>query len=566
MNASDEMKGGGFDAVSATRRWTAWLSAGAVAWSGFAWLIVPAVIRSAYAGGAFGFLGSLMSGRGQHPVERYLEFWYDLALVGLITLVGLWIMGVLVLQPGTWRFLPSMWNRLPTFGERIERRTVAVIVALVTITIVAHAGSGIEEWKNARGHEYEAIAESIAVGQGFSFPPGHRWLYLDDEPGQREFGATAWKEPLYPYFIAGWFEALGQPFGRVAIVVCQIGFLLLTCLLLYLLGDRLFGAPVGVLAALGTVVVADLHWIVSFSVQVAAISGLLLIAGLLLLFRYADTPSPRFAAGIGLFLGLAALTHAVLITLLPIALLFVFYHGRSGAWAERVRPALLVGLTAVLAIMPWTIRNYAQFGHVIPVQTGFGLFVNVTTPYLAETYLSEFEACGDGSPAVFEADDPMDALLTLREGENYSHVWQRGVRCVAREHADIYSTLNEHERDGLHREQLFRFIREKPLRFIELTGIKAVVYLLDIPADTRGISLAAFGLVGAVLVSRRPRMWVFPAAILAYSAPFALTAPLYYRYRAPLTPLLTLLAVVVVWRVLERPIRRARVAWGDGPE
>lgn len=557
----------GFNASRATRRWTVWLSAAALAWGVVAWIIVPLVIRSAHSDEVFGFLGVLMSGRGQHPVERYLQPWYDLAFVGLIALFVVGLAGAVVLQPATWRFLRAAWIRIPTFGGRVERRTAALSVALVGITVATHAGLSVENWENARGHEYEFIAQSIVAGHGFAFPPGVRWLYLEDEPGQQEHGATAWKEPIYPYFMAGWLKALGPRLGRIAIVLCQVGFLFVTCLLIYRLGAHLFGPAIGMLAALGTALIVDLHWIVTISMQVPAISGLLLVAALLLLFRYVDNPSLRFAAGIGLFLALATLTHAILILLVPIAMLFVFLHGRDGAWIERTRPAILVGLTAALAIMPWTIRNYVQFGHLIPVQTGFGLFANVTTPYLGETYTSGFDPCDDGSPAVFDAQGPLDAIQTLRDKDNFTHVWQRGLHCVAKRHANVYTTLNEHERDGLHREQFFRFVREQPLQFIELTGAKALAYLFDIPVHGRGsIPLAALGLAGAAMVARRPRMWVFPAVIVAYSIPFILTAPIYYRYRAPLTPLLTLLAVVLVWRSLERSVRRARVAWGDGPQ
>ncbi len=558
---------GGFDASRATRRWTVWLSGIAVAWGAFAWFIGPVVIRSAYSDGMFGFLGRFMSGRGQHPVDRYLGLWSDLALRGLIAVGVLWLLGAIALQPATWRFLRSAWSRIPTFGGRVKRLTSVVVVALVAVTIGMQVRSGVDSWQNAEGYEYEQIAIAISEGEGFSFPPQSRWLYLDDEPAADEYGATAWKEPVYPYFIAGWFETLGPRHGRIAIVVCQVIFLIATGLLVYMLGCRLFGPVVGTLAALGTMLIPELHAIVTTNLQVQAISALLLVAGLFLLYRYGEDPGPRFAAGIGVFLGLAALTHAVLIVLVPIAGLFVFLYRREGRWGERLRPALLLCLVAAMTISPWTIRNYMQFGHLIPVQTGFGLFANVTTPYLAETYEPEFEACGDGSRPVFQATGPYEALMTLRESDNYTYTWQRGVRCVAEAHAGSYGSLNEHERDGLHRAQLVRFIGERPAQFLELTGVKALVYLFDVREyDRSSTPLAVLGIAGAILVLRRRRMWLFPAALLAYSAPFILTAPLYYRYRAPLTPLLTLLAVVVVWRILERPLRRVRAAWGSGPQ
>jgi len=244
--------------------------------------------------------------------------------------------------------------------------------------------------------------------------------------------------------------------------------------------------------------------------------------------------------------------------LVPITGLFMLLHSGEQPWRKALKPALLMGLVAALTISPWTVRNYVQFGHLIPVQTGFGLFANVSNSYLVETYLPGLDACGDGSPPVFQADGPFEAVRSFRDEELVLHtVHRRAVACVAAAHPDVYPGLNEHERDGLHRQQLASFAAAHPLRFLELTTTKAVMYVFDMPIDGRGSPpLAALGLLGILLVVRQPRMWVFPVTILAYAVPFALGAPMYYRYQAPIEPLYVLFAIVAAVVVLSGPLQR----------
>ncbi len=550
-------------APTESRRWTTWFlilgGAGIVA----GLLVVPAIIRSAYGDGVFGFLGGLIPGRDVHAVEVYLARWRQVFLLGIGGLAALWGIGLVVLQPLTWRLTKAAYLSVPTVGGRFERRTVALLLTLVAITVTVQAVHLPGQWEEVRGHEYERIATSLADGHGFSFPPTLRWLYQDGEPGDNEYGATAWKEPVYPYFMAASFSLFGPRYGRLAVVLAQLGFLVVTCMLVYRLGSKLFGPGVGVAAGLLTGLLVDLHYINTLKMQIQAISGLLLVGALLLIFRYGERPGTRKAVWLGLFLGAAALTHAVLIVLVPIAGLFILLHTKDRSWRAAMKPALLMGVAAALVISPWTIRNYIQFGHVIPVQTGFGLFANVSNPYLAETYLAGIDACRNGSPPVYRASGPFDAVRSFRDDERILHtVHRRAVACVAANHAEEYFSLNEHERDGLHRQQLLSFARQYPLEVLELTAAKAFLYLFDVPVDGRGSPpLAALGLVGLLVVVRRPQMWVFPVAILAYATPFALGAPMYFRYQAPLEPVYALLAVVAVVTVCRPAYRKSRRAW-----
>ncbi len=546
--------------ASASRRWTTWFAVLGAAWAAARWLIVPAIIRSAYEGGVFGFLAPLMPGRFQHPVDVYLERWATLAAPALLGLAVIWVVGLVFMQPITWQLFRAAYLRLPTFGGRWRRRTVAVMLAATAITVVVQAIHLPDRWEEARGHEYERIATSLAAGEGFSFPPTLRWLVLPDEPQDAEYGATAWKEPIYPSFMAAAFVLFGEHLGKLVIALVQLGFLLATCYLIYRLGEELFTPGIGVAAALMLVALPDLHWLYTAKLQTHAISSLLLVGGLLMLLRYADRPGMRRAAWLGMYLGLAMLTHAVLAVLVPIAALFVLVHGREGSRWDRLKPAIVVCVVAALAISPWTLRNYVVFGHVIPVQTGFGLFSNVSNSFVAESYLAELDPCGDGSDPLFRADGPLDAVLAFRAREvRINDVHERAVTCVAERHGREYFDRNEHGRDGFHRRQLEHFIAEHPAEFVQLAAAKAALYIFDVPVRGRGyLPLAVAGLTGMLVVVRRRRMWVFPVTVLAYAGPFALGAPMYYRYQAPLTPVYALFAILALATLFRIPLRRLK--------
>ncbi len=76
------------------------------AWVAFAWLAVPALIRSAYRGESVGFLNRLIKGQAANPVESYLGSWSGLATrltFGLALALALVYGAVLLDVPGRLR-------------------------------------------------------------------------------------------------------------------------------------------------------------------------------------------------------------------------------------------------------------------------------------------------------------------------------------------------------------------------------------------------------------------------------------------------------------------------------
>jgi len=89
------------------------------------------------------------------------------------------------------------------------------------------------------GWEMGRIARSIAQGQGFSNPYGGNT------------GPTAWEPPPYPYLMGGVFKIFGIYTIASAWVLLIFNSLLsaLTCIPVYLIAERSFGARVALWSA-----------------------------------------------------------------------------------------------------------------------------------------------------------------------------------------------------------------------------------------------------------------------------------------------------------------------------
>ena len=255
----------------------------------------------------------------------------------------------------------------------------------------------------------------------------------------------------------------------------------------------------------------------------------------------------------GLLCGVATLTRnpgGVLI--LPILL---------GVWTVRPRlsaralaaPAVVLGCVA-LTMVPWTARNWADFGRFVPVtsSTGFGL---------AGTY----------NP-VSESD------------ERHPGAWRTPV--IVPEYTPLFRTpgIDEATLDATLRGESVEFALDHPayvaevsgrnlLRLFEL-GDDSVVGRDSVPVRQRGIGsnvsdlervglalavvLAVLGAVAAVrrAVPRGPAfLWLIPLLTVLVAAPIA-GLP---RYRVPADPFLLILAALGVSWLWQRTLRRTPV-------
>ncbi len=197
---------------------------------------------------------------------------------------------------------------------------------------------------------YSEQAASLAEGN---------WL----RRGQGPF----WQPPLYPYFLGVIKLVFPESFYYVSrFAQALIGSL--TCVLLYLVGRRLFGSGVGFIGGLIAAVYGPLIY---FDARLlpAGLATFFALVSLLLLMRAVDRPTRLIFMTAGFALGLASLTAAILAALIPGVAIWLFYWLRKNAAPAVV--AFLLG--TVLAIAPVTLRNYTIGGDIVTISYNGGV-------------------------------------------------------------------------------------------------------------------------------------------------------------------------------------------------
>jgi 4-amino-4-deoxy-L-arabinose transferase-like glycosyltransferase len=342
-----------------------------------------------------------------------------------------------------------------------------------------------------------------------------------------EAGPSAWKAPLYPAFLGTVYAIFGESPLRAEIVQSLLA--AVTVALTWALGRRLFGPTVAIAGA----------WIVALFPLVFEYYGILfaealaipLTVGALLIFL-GRRPTRGIAIGAGAVIGLGLLARPTSVFLLvAMAASFIVATG----WRRGAGLALLGAAIAALVVLPWTVRNYVEHDGLIPISVQDGAAYGTFNPETAADTENRWawRAYLEDPPEVLA--DPPPGLTE----------------------AELRSELQEAAID---------YIREHPSSVPKAIFWNGVVRFWDLrrPADAiaeadfqgrsrvvRGIGLGMYyvllpiALFGLWRLRRRREIIVPVAAIVVSVAVLFLTIG-GTRYRAPLEPLLALLAAAAL--------------------
>ncbi len=226
-------------------------------------------------------------------------------------------------------------------------------LASATYILSAKFGPQLLFTQNEPSH----IAAALVSGLGFSSP-------YSGAPA----ASTAQQPPLYPFILAGIFKVFGACTVASAWAAVLINVIAgaVTAVFLYYVGRLHFGEEVGILAAWLWV----LPWMYrtnAFSVSLT--NAFLAALGLTALFL-CDAKTIKAKRGwlaLGIYSGLLALLQP---SLLPV----VVVYGVWLAWSRARSPRALIAVAGLLlALVPWTARNFVTFGRFIPFRDNFGL-------------------------------------------------------------------------------------------------------------------------------------------------------------------------------------------------
>jgi len=253
---------------------------------------------------------------------------------------------------------------------------VALTMRLATGAIFLHGdGSRMtidSAWQLTEGYEAVGIARSLASGHGFSAP----W------PGA---GPTAWLTPVMPAILAADMLAFGLH-TRATLIVFVVFNELCSALTIFpvffaarrIAGGRISGGQVadgsgadriGALAAWLCVLDPLAAETACKNIWYTTLSGFLCALLLWATLAVRDSKKPVLWVGYGLLWGAQLMTHPSFLVLMPVALLWLVSPQKG---SKHLTLPALACLTAVLCCIPWTVRNYVVFHHLVPLRSNFG--------------------------------------------------------------------------------------------------------------------------------------------------------------------------------------------------
>jgi 4-amino-4-deoxy-L-arabinose transferase-like glycosyltransferase len=352
---------------------------------------------------------------------------------------------------------------------------------------------------------------------------------------------------LYPHVLAVfyWFGASDR-----AVQYFQVLLHTASCVLVFIIGRRLFNTRTGLLAGLATAVhpmllryVADLHT-----------ETLLVFLSVLMTWcaiRFYDEPTIKNGFFCGVIGATAAIAKGVL---LPFSLAFgavMFFRGLRKLGAPNpIAGVIVMFATMALLIAPWTYRNY---------EVTNGKFVLIT-PGMPDAFLRGYiftrvEFATLQRPPYTDAENESNTLF----------------RRIAKESGTTWEA-DEVQDDVNNSKEMKRMIREHPLDTVRKVVVGMFTFWYEmtdlanslIPAS---LALVSWGLtfVGLKRAHREHRpTWLLLLPILVLNVFVALLVPL-GRYSVPILPLLCILAAFGVDTLVEK-FKVNRAVTGSGPD
>jgi O-antigen/teichoic acid export membrane protein len=410
-------------------------------------------------------------------------------------------------------------NRIGATFRGVPRRelllvggAMAVACALVLAYVAARYGHPLA----GDQYEYDLQGQFIADGK----------LWWTTTP----FGdahAGAWKMPLYPLWVGFWYWLGGD--SPTLVGVAQAFLAPITVLLIWLLSRRLFGATVAIITS-WVVAVFPLVWEWNGLLYSEAFAVPLTVLAILLFLGRTD-PTPKLAATVGVVIGVGMLVR-------PSALFLFAGVLASFALALGLKRGLRLTVvsiaTAALMIAPWTIRNYIEFDAFLPFSVQDGAIAGTFNAEVANdpVYPYAWRPAPAGVRDIFAPENAVD------DAELAKRLRSRGLEYIE-EHP--FSVVEAFYWNGLSR---FWDIR-KPARALDdvppegrskpVTQVGLAMYYVLLP-------LAVYGLWRM----RRRRHLLIPILAMAVAASLVFTVVSGTRYRAPLNPIIGMLAVSAV--------------------
>ena len=292
-----------------------------------------------------------------------------------------------------------------------------------------------------------------------------------------------YRPPLFPLTLAALYGLAGHHILLARLVQVAIG--TLTCLIFFALGRQLGDERVGLVAALMGALYPMFVFFSGILMAEAMFTGLLVLTlWLAVSWERRDTPANSLL--LGGIIGLASLCKPVMLAWLPLLLAGWLWRG-AGKWRSRT----IVFAAAAIVILPWTARNAALTGHLVPISSNVGMNLLIGhEPEAMGSYRGEVDYFALARGLAPQVDDPVDL----------DHAMTR---------------------------QVLAWTVAEPLRFVALALRKFKIFWSPIPSEDSALlaivglfssgPLMVLGWAGAWRLRDRPEIWNVVTLAIALS-------------------------------------------------
>jgi 4-amino-4-deoxy-L-arabinose transferase-like glycosyltransferase len=411
-----------------------------------------------------------------------------------------------------------------------ELRLVLAAMALSALIVVAYVVATRPNGLEGDQREYHSAAVFFTEGNLF-------WSTLPFGVPHESMN----KAPGYPFFSGVVYTVLGSSPTRLGILQGLV-FAPLSVLAAWALARRLFDSRVAVLSAFG-VALFPLAW-EYFGLLYPEVLAIPLTTFLLWLFLERE-PTRGLVVAVGLAMGVSLLIRPTAVFMFAgIAAAWIIAAG----WRRGIGWTALTVAVAALVVAPWTARNMLiEDGGFVPISTqdaaGAGTFNDESAsdpkfPYAWRPFLED-------PPPVLEGPPVSDVVVReeLQEA-TFDYIEEHPFSVVEAFYWNGLSRLWDIRRPAYAVDEAAFEGRSKVV-----TAVGMGIYYLVLP-------LALFGLWRM----RSRATIVIPLLTMALAASVVFTVAAATRYRAPLEPLLMILAIAAVTGVAGRSRGASAVA------
>jgi 4-amino-4-deoxy-L-arabinose transferase-like glycosyltransferase len=428
--------------------------------------------------------------------------------------------------------ISGRWSSRAAAGDSASRQELLLLAAAATLGFVITLVYVIAtRHLPLAGDEIEYNLEGTLISHG-------HWFWTTSPYGILHDGA--WKAPGYPAWVGIWYSILGGGAHPFAVRLVQTPLAPITVVLAWVLTRRLFGPRVATVTAF-VVALYPMAWqYLGLLYPEALAIPLYLGLCIVLLTR---PPTLRRAIGFGLLLGVTLLVRpSCVYVFLPTLVVWSIMAG----WRRGIGLTVVAILASAVVIAPWTIRNAIVLHGFVPI--------SLESAAAYGTFNSQ-SASNSQFPYAWEPDPKPDAYLfnphhPLPDATLNSRLERAALDYIKAHPSSVPKA----------------FFWNGIVRFWDLRSHSKS--LVEVPFEGRSrvvsqIALWAYDVLAVLAVvglwrARRKRWLVAGLLAMALGASIVFTTDSGTRYRAPMEPLIAMLACVGVLGAGEGMVWRPR--------